>query len=296
MADFISEKRSYTIADLTFKKLGLIELKTLISWAALEGWNPGLSDAELFYATDEDGFIGCFIDEELIGAGSIVSYEGDFGFIGLFIVRPEFRGGGIGTHLWRFLTNTLLSRLKDGAAIGMDGVVAMQPFYNRSGFEISYRDERYERTGESFESDPNVSDFKSQDLAAMLDFDLQCFGVNRKKFLIPWLEQPSGKAIKYQINNELMGFAVMRKCHSGFKIGPLFADDFAVAEALYKQCLTIGTGEPVFLDIPVVNDNAMKLVKKYQARYVFECARMYLGTPPASNLPKVFGITSFELG
>ena len=28
------------------------EVDTLVGWAAAEGWNPGLHDAELFWATD----------------------------------------------------------------------------------------------------------------------------------------------------------------------------------------------------------------------------------------------------
>lgn len=32
------------------------EINLAIAWAALEGWNPGLSDADCFYAADPDGF------------------------------------------------------------------------------------------------------------------------------------------------------------------------------------------------------------------------------------------------
>ena len=38
------------------------------------------------------------------------------------------------------------------------------------------------------------------------------------------------------------------------------------------------------------------LTEKYNATYVFECARMYYGTPPETDINNVFGITTFELG
>ncbi|MFK7947270.1 MAG: hypothetical protein AB8G11_06765 [Saprospiraceae bacterium] len=38
------------------------------------------------------------------------------------------------------------------------------------------------------------------------------------------------------------------------------------------------------------------LIKKDDAKYVFECARMYYGNPPKVDFNKVFGITTFELG
>jgi GNAT superfamily N-acetyltransferase len=64
------------------------------------GRNPGHADAAVFWATDPQGFVGVHRDGELAGAGAIVSYGGRFGFLGLFIVRPELRGRGLGRRLW----------------------------------------------------------------------------------------------------------------------------------------------------------------------------------------------------
>ena len=43
--------------ELIIRKMRREELDLLVEWAALEGWNPGLSDADIFWATDPDGFI-----------------------------------------------------------------------------------------------------------------------------------------------------------------------------------------------------------------------------------------------
>ena len=42
----------------TFRPLTYEEFQTLVQWAALEGWNPGLEDAAVFWATDPNGFYG----------------------------------------------------------------------------------------------------------------------------------------------------------------------------------------------------------------------------------------------
>lgn len=281
---------------LEVKKLQLEGLKTLMTWAQQEGWNPGVYDAEVFWATDPEGFYGFYDGNELVAGGAIVSYQGLFGFMGLFIVKPAVRNLGIGRKLWNFRRNTLIKRLNSGATIGMDGVVAMQSFYQKGGFEIEFKDERYENIGISLEVDTKISIIQEEDFERIIQYDVQCFGFTRPLFLKPWLNLPESFSFQFIENHELKGYAVLRKAMSGYKIGPLFADNDHVAEALYRACLNAVPGKLVYLDIPMANQAAVNLVMKYQAKYVFECARMYYGSVPNLDINKVFGITTFELG
>ena len=65
-----------------------------IELAAAEGWNPGIHDANCFYCTDPDGFFIGLLNGRIIGCISAVSYDGVFGFLGLYIIVPEYRGRG----------------------------------------------------------------------------------------------------------------------------------------------------------------------------------------------------------
>ncbi|WP_430409935.1 GNAT family N-acetyltransferase [Kordia sp.] len=284
------------IDELKFEKLDLKGVKTLASWAEKEGWNTGSHDAEVYYATDSDGFYGFHYNGELIAGGSIVSYDGKFGFMGFFIVKPTYRTHGIGRKLWYHRRDLLLSRLDKNATIGLDGVVDMQSFYQKGGFEIAFRDVRYEKKGTDFTIDKNISEIKEDDFESIAAYDQQCFGFPRPQFLKPWLQLPLTKTFKYVENDQLKGFAIIRKATKGYKVCPLFADNPAIAEALYKACLNAVIGESLFIDIPMINEAAKSLTQKYEATYVFECARMYLGTPPTVDSAKIFGITTFELG
>jgi len=284
------------IDDLQFQKLDLEGVKTLVNWAEEEGWNPGPNDADVYFATDPNGFYGYYFEGNLIAGGSIVSYNKEFGFMGFFIVKPEYRSLGIGKKIWYQRRDMLLSRLNKDAPIGMDGVIAMQPFYKKGGFEILFRDERYEKIGTQFTTNKNISSIADEDFDSILTYDKQCFGFSRPQFMKPWLKLPDNKTFKYLEDGKLKGFAIVRKANKGYKVCPLFAANEIIAEELYKACLNSAVGEPLYLDIPVINKGAVNIIKKYNATYVFECARMYYGKPPEVDISKIFGITTFELG
>ena len=284
------------VENLELRKLDKNDLRTLINWAEKEGWNPGENDFDVFWKTDPDGYYGFYFEDTLIAGGAVVSYNQEFGFMGLFIVHPNFRGQGIGKKLWYLRRNLLIGRLKDSATIGMDGVVEMQPFYEKGGFNIAFRDERYECVGQKISVGSALSIIKTADFEKLVDYDSECLGYERREFLKNWLVIPHSKSFKFSEKNAINGYAIVRKVNSGYKIGPLFADTVEIAEELYKACLNSAIGKPVYLDIPVINKGAVGLVKKYKAKYIFECARMYYGKHPKMAVNKVFGITTFELG
>ena len=64
-------------------------------------------------------------------------YGGSYGFIG-FIVKPAFRGRATAGAIWQ----AALACLR-GRTVGLDGVVAQQDNYRRSGFELAHRNARY---------------------------------------------------------------------------------------------------------------------------------------------------------
>jgi hypothetical protein len=97
-------------------------------------------------------------------------------------------------------------------------------------------------------------------------------------------------------DGRLTGFGVVRPCRSGYKIGPLFADDPQTAERLLAGLSSRAAGEPIFLDTPEPNLAATSLAERHNMRPVFETARMYTRAAPPVDLRRIFGVTSFELG
>lgn len=281
---------------LTVRNMTRNEVDELVSWAAKEGWNPGLNDTELFWQTDPNAYIAAELDSELIGGGAITSYDGKYGFMGFFIVKPEYRGRGFGNTLWHARKERLLTRLESGAAIGMDGVFNMQPYYAKGGFEFSHRDIRFQSTAKQTPVDDSIVPLSEVSFDEVTVYDQQCFPVPRLNFLQAWISKADSLALGAVINGNLIGYGVIRRCLEGCKIGPLFADDLNVAEKLFNALTNFAPDESVYLDVPENNVDAIALAKRHQMEEVFGCARMYHGNKPTLADHKVFGVTTFELG
>ena len=268
------------------------EVTFAIELAAREGWNPGLDDAACFYAADAGGFLVGELDREPIGCISAVSYAGRYGFVGLYIVRPEFRGRGHGWRLWQ----AALARLARHN-VGLDGVVAQQANYAKSGFRLAYRNVRYGGRAEPAAIHESVRIAAETDFPVIFDFDRKIFPERREAFLRRWLTQPKSAAYVAEHRGRLTGYAVVRKCREGWKIGPLAAHDAVTAQRLYDAASTYaGSGETIYVDVPEVNRAAQSLPALRSLSPVFETARMYTGADPAIDLSKLFGVTTFELG
>lgn len=281
---------------LEFRNLGRAELDVLLGWAAKEGWNPGLRDAEIFWNTDPEAFWGFEIEGRLAGGGAIVSYSGQLGFMGLFIVAPKYRGQGLGRQLWYFRRDQLLKRLKPGASIAMDGVFAMQHFYGEGGFVFTHRNLRMEGVGKRTDPDPRVVPLREVDFQKVLEFDARHFGILRPAFLKPWITPEGGYGAGLLDDDGLQGMGVVRPCQNGFKIGPLFAESAEVADTLFTVLSAQAAGKPLFLDTPEINKEALALAERHGMEESFGCARMVFGPPMQLPWERIYGVTTFELG
>jgi GNAT superfamily N-acetyltransferase len=283
----------YQDLEFSIRRMKRNEMDFGIQLAAKEGWNPGLHDAECFYRTHPNGFfIGLLDENQPVGCISAVSYNGTFGFIGLYIVAAEHRGKGFGTALWR----RAMQRL-DGHNIGLDGVVGQQANYRKSGFNLAYRNMRYQGTDLRITSRKDLVPLRQLSWERLVNYDSRFFPVRRIQFLSTWVRMPDSHGGAVVRSGRVTGYGIIRRCRDGFKVGPLFADNEQIAGAILAGLSKhVPGGEPIFLDVPEVNPAAVRLVERCGMTKVFETARMYTGALPEIDLEGMFGVTTFELG
>jgi hypothetical protein len=262
------------------------------TWAAAEGWNPGPYTGPCFFATDPGGFFVGELDGQAISCISCVAYDDSFGFLGLYIVRPEFRGWGYGLQTWRAGMAHLGTR-----NVGLDGVLVQQRNYERSGFSVAHHHIRYRGVGGG-RAPAGVVRLSAVPFEEVLAYDRGCFPAPRPTFLRAWLAMPESVALGCLREGRLAGFGAAHRSVEGFKIGPLFADDLAAAELLLRGLAAEVGGGPFFLDTPDAAENpaAAQLVGRFGMREVFRTARMYTRGRPRLDAGRVFGIMCMELG
>ena len=244
------------------------EIPIAIDWAAAEGWNPGLADAACFAIPDPHGFFVGEIDGEPVASVSCINYDDRFAFLGFYIVRPELRGRGYGLRIWKAAMAHAGSR-----TVGLDGVVAQQENYRKSGFRLAYRNVRYGGTLSSAPRPPaQVADLADIAPAQIAADDATVFPAPRNSFLHAWIDAPGHVGRALLRDGKLAAWGVIRPCRTGRKIGPLIADDRSAAEAVFAALVAGAGGGEIFLDVPSVNRDAVALAQAHGLVPVFETA------------------------
>ncbi|MGW5369959.1 GNAT family N-acetyltransferase [Streptomyces sp. NPDC004009] len=277
--------------DLVVTQATLADWPVISGWAAAEGWNPGLSDGPAFFAQDPEGFFLGRIDGEPVSAVSVVNHGPDYAFLGCYLVRPDLRGHGHGLTTWK----TALAHAGN-RTVGLDGVVAQQDNYRRSGFEPAHRTVRFTGVASGGGPASGVRPAGPADLPAVTAYDALCTPADRPRFLAAWLTGPGHRAFVRHDGDRLTGYGVIRPGHDTLRIGPLFADTADDARALFAALTAGAAGLAVAVDVPEPNTAALALVEAAGFSPSFETARMYTGPVRAHAQERVFGVTTLELG
>jgi hypothetical protein len=269
------------------------DVQRMAQWAADEGWSPGKTDHLAFFCTDPGGFLMGFLDGEPQVSISVVKYGQTFGFLGFYIARPAVRGKGYGLQIWR----AGMQRL-EGRNVGLDGVVAQQYNYRKSGFRLAWNNIRHQGAPVEAAAPAGVTLFDARlvPFANLAAYDRRFFPEERDTFLASWISLPERAALVAVRDGMLVGFGVMRNAAGPSRIGPLYARSPEIANALIAALAKELGASAVALDVPDVNRPAVRLAEQIGLRPAFETARMYTGRNPDVDLAGTYGITSFELG
>lgn len=275
------------------RRMSRQDFKTAIAWASREGWNPGLHDLDPFFDLDPGGYFLGLLGDRPVASISCVRYSHRYGFLGFYIVDPGLRGQGLGLAIW----NAALEHVK-GCVVGLDGVVAQQENYRRSGFELAWHNVRYQGRGlGSARHDARIVPLSSVPFDVLAAYDRAFHPEPRVAFLRSWVALPQSQALGWVEDGELRGYGVIRACVDGHKLAPLCADEPGMADALLGAlCAGVPQHEPVFIDVPGCDPAVAAWARAQGLEPTFPTARMYRGPAPSLDLSRLYGLTALEVG
>ena len=268
------------------------DVSIFIEWARQEGWNPGIHDAESYYAVDPAGWFLAEEDEEITGTLVVTNYDSSFSFGGFYIIREGARGQGVGWKLWNHGMCHAGER-----NFGGDGVFEMQNKYaENAGLIYAYRNIRWKGIAEG-SAQPDLVSAAALSIDTLSAYDRLHFPAKRRTFVETWISRDETRALAFLHPDESIGgYGVIRRCFEGYKIGPVFADTPKIAENIVDGLTELVSGEVFFFDTPEPNNAAVIMARERHMEEVFGTARMYSRYVPLLPLQKIFGVTSFELG
>jgi len=273
------------------------DVRKLIAWAEQEGWNPGVEDADMFFAADDSGFFVTCLNDVPVAGVSLVKQNAEHAFLGLYLCKPEFRGNGYGLRAWNAGLESIGER-----CVGLDGVVQQQENYKRSGFAYLHRNVRYSGSLSTIDSDSpgyetTIRLAGINDLDRITEYDGSIGGLQRREFYNAWLAQNNSRVINLALHNQhIVGIIGLRRCKTGYKVGPWLADNPAIAMTLLASLEQTTHNEPVMIDVPEPNYSSVEILKSLSFSPIFETARMYRGEAPLIDIQRLLGVATFELG
>jgi len=282
---------------------------TAYSWAEKESWNPGIEDPQ-FAADNFHGhlYIGK-IDGKAISSLLIVPHEpGRYGFAGVYICLPEYRQKGHGLATWKYAMADYQSRYGPNSALGLAAVLEQVPNYEKSGFINSgITDLRHaasvktiltkygrEVKAQSDDGQTSLVPLSSISFEEFCAFDKGVFGVARNAHMLREWHQKGSAAIS---GGKIVGFGWIRKCVSGYRLNPLFAQDPEIANFILVNLAqkVSDENEEIYIDIPDCHQKAIDFaVNRYGFTQRFACVRMYAGTPPNTDNQRIYSMPCWE--
>jgi GNAT superfamily N-acetyltransferase len=274
---------------ISFRNATLNDLHMVLEWAAAEGWNPGLDDADAFYTADPYGFFVAAEGQEPVAAISVVNHSEVFAFLGLYIVKPAFRGRGIGFGLWEHALCHAGER-----TVGLDGVPEQQENYAESGFVHAGSTTRYTgRLAPVQDADIRLSD--PDDIPALIDAEAGSSGYRKEACMAAWFRNgPRRKTIVADRVGPPSNFCTVRQCRDGAKVGPLVADCPETALRLLQHAAAV-FADSIMIDVPETSKDLAKLCGDLGMVPGFRTARMYRG-PFQRSIRGLFAVSTLELG
>ena len=288
-------------------------------------WNQTGQDWLNLLAMEPQGCFAAEVNGQVIGTATTTRFQpasgpGSFGWVGMVLVHPEFRGQGVGSALLRKACDYLHGCGVE--TIKLDATPMGQPVYLKLGFRAECSLERWAGTVEQAVSllstsqavslplpsqagqpapqlpaGPRIAPLTASGVASVTAYDALAFGADRGAILRRWSQCWPECAIAAWEEQRLAGYALARRGTNYHQAGPIVCEGPEAGQALLTRMFQLLAGQAVIIDILSENTWVREWVANAGLLMQRPLTRMYQGPNTApGRRERIVAIAGPEVG
>lgn len=241
------------------------------------GWNQTILDWQRLLSFSPEGCVAAEQNGRIVGTCTTMSYGNALAWIGMMMVHPASRGQGIGKALLQRCVDRL--RRHDVRCIKLDATPMGRPMYAGVGFVPEWTLTRWEHHGSALILEPvpdQIQPLTEKHWPDIVCLDTRVFGASRGQ-LLQSLANNSRRALVYESGGFIRGFGILRSGAQADYLGPIVAEP-GIGRSLVHSLLSGHGDQPIFWDIPDLNERALIQARELGFSFLRPLTRMYLDT------------------
>jgi hypothetical protein len=280
---------------ITARPLDERDVTSALALSREAGWNQIAADWRLFIELGD--VIGLLRDGRLIATAATLPYAGRFAWISMVLVTATERRQGLASWLLSRCVDDLLAR--DFTPV-LDATPAGRPIYIGLGFQDHWTLQRL--IGRSVlvpsagAGRATMRPIEGSDWPRLIAYDTAVFGADRGSLLQRLALRLRDAALIAERNGKLVGYLLGRDGRVMNQLGPLVADDDAVAIDLLARAIG-SISSPIAIDLPDRHVKLRACLTSLDFAAERPLTRMAYGTNNAfDDAARLFAIAGPELG
>jgi len=260
----------------------------------LANWNQTTDDWRRLLKLEPEGCFAAVLEGQVVGTATTTTYGRTLAWIGMVLVDPGFRRLGIATRLMKRAVEYAISRVD---TVKLDATPAGQPVYERLGFRVESRIERWVR--DCSHSDTKVEQSKITDAVRreLLELDRDAFGADRSLLLESLIDDSSVEpSLVPAADGSVGAYGLVRAGTRASYCGPAIVSKRSDAEVLLDTVLARLRQGRVYVDLNTesVADSSVLVERGFNKER--DLVRMSYGKASGLTSPNVFAIAGPEVG
>lgn len=270
------------------------EVEFAIEIGRKEDWGVVTHDSELFFSIDPDNsYIGELEGKQVAHVLALKYDRMEYCYIGMYIVKKEFRGKGYGRKTW----DRAWSDIPDTCVVSLSTGLNTVSMYEKYGFKTAWNEFTYSYSAEKVAtlplpsscSDLKLTSFREADFERLVEYDMSVFCYSREAWLTKMFDIPNCEGwVAANKDGEIVGYCIARVTLEkfGWWLVPMFAENISVAQALFVKVANYVKEQPIkkiVATVSEVNEQAMELFQASSPDFcMMETARVFArGCPKA---------------